>query len=194
MRGHGAAGQRDLAGSRWHRRGGRRGPCGRVRPPSSWPRRSECRSHKARGRRDGDTGRATRGLGGTGAGRDSERRGSRHCSAAEHDRHGGPRTLHPARHEHDPSSRATPSCAWQPCTADDWEVRGSWEGGQEMTRSSDPLRVMGSPKRDGARAAREAQGWRRRRRTHRGRGVRMRSVPPRAGGRTSCRSERKASR
>ncbi len=128
MRRHGAPGERDLVGSRWHRRGGRRGVCGRVRPPSSWPRRSECRSQKARGRRDGDTAPATRGPRRSGAGRCGERCHSSHCSAAEHDRHGGPRTLHPAGQEHGPLSRAAGSRAWQLCTAYAREVRGSWVG------------------------------------------------------------------
>ena len=67
-------------------------------------------------------------------------------------------------------------------------------GGPQRARTSSPFRVMGSSKRDGALVERVGPGWRRRRRTHRDRGVQMRSVRRRAGGRTWCRSERTASR
>jgi hypothetical protein len=135
LRGHGAAGEGYLAGSRWHRCGGR---CARCLP-SRWPPRSECRSQGKQGRRNGDTARATRVLHGSGAGDRGEGCPSGHCSANEHYRSGGPPTLHQGGQSHGPLSRAGRWHAWQLCTAHALEVCGS--RGEEIEQHA-PTRRM----------------------------------------------------
>ena len=121
---HRASGERDLAGRSWHRRGDRRGRSGRMRPPSSRARGSECRSEMTRGRRDGDTPRATRGRERRRTRRPSARRHGGHCGGDERDRGDGPPTPDPAGQEHVPLSRSARSGAWQPRTGNASKVHG----------------------------------------------------------------------
>jgi hypothetical protein len=133
--------------------------------PSCWPPRSESGPQGERGHRIGDTARDTRGRGRSGAGNRGERCRCGQRNADEHDRHGGPATLHLGGRSHAPLSRAgrwhaegivrrhsTVSAAWDRAPFLSWlccRSCYSWSGPPHGTPADATLRTGLPPLRLG---------------------------------------------